>query len=93
MAFVMVPVTGKFSYQDGTPAAGQVEFTLTAAIHDSASDEIRTPHRTTVQLDAAGAFATSLTSTQSAGIEPAGVTYTVVERIAGSPVRTYSIAI
>lgn len=94
MAFVMVPVTGRFRQPDGvTPAAGVVEFILTAAIQDADSNEIRVPTSVLATLDAAGSFSVLLTSTQPAGVQPRGVTYTVIERIVGAPLRVYQIAI
>lgn len=93
MAFVMIPVTGTFKLPTGLAAAGTVEFQLSTAIHDSATDQIRVPVPVLATLDANGSFAISLVSALSAGIQPEGVTYAVIERIAGAPLRVYHISI
>lgn len=93
MAFQQVTVTGTYKRQDGSAAAGTVEFILSATLQDSATNEIRVPVPVTVNLDANGSFSTSLVSALTAGIQPTGATYRVTERIIGATPRSYSISI
>lgn len=93
MAFEMVPVTATYKRQDGSAAAGTVQFTLSTTLQDSTTDEIRVPVPVVATLDENGSISVSLVSTLTAGIEPAGATYSVLERITGAPLRTYNISI
>lgn len=93
MAFEQVTVTGTYVRADGEAAAGTVEFVLSSALQDAATDEIRPPVPMTATLDEAGAISISLVSTLTEGIEPQGATYRVTERIVGAPARTYNIAV
>ena len=93
MPFVLVPVTGRYLRQDGTPAAGTVTFVLSDQLQDPVANEFRAPVPVTATLDGTGAFATSLTASQSTGITPTGATYRVTERISGASLRTYSIVL
>ena len=93
MAFEQVTVTGTYIRQDGEPASGTVQFTLSTTLQDAATDEIRPPVPVTATLDEDGAISVSLVSTLTEGIEPQGATYRVTARIVGAPPRSYNLAV
>lgn len=93
MALSQVTVTGRFLLPSGAAAAGQVTFTPSAAMQDTAGDTIVPAISTSATLSATGQFSVNLAATDSAGLIPTGITYHVIEQIAGASVRSYSIAL
>lgn len=91
MAFTLVTVTCTYQYQDETPASGTVSFTLSVPVANSGL--LLSGREQTVTLDASGKISLVLPANDDPGTIPAGSSYLVKERIAGSPVRVYSIVI
>lgn len=75
----------------GTPGQGTVTFTPSPAVITFPTENVIVSGTESVTLDATGAFEISLICTDTAGQNPDGWTYTVVERIIGTTSRTYQI--
>lgn len=73
-----VTIRGKITNVVGTPARGQVQFTMPAALRDPADQVILTPTVFRTELDAEGAFEIELPATDSPGVFPTGWSYLVV---------------
>lgn len=94
MSFTKVIVTGTYLRPDGaTPCTGTVEFTPSSVMQDSSTNEIIEPARAFIDLDAQGSISIALVATDDATTSPTGVTYRVIERITGAPLRVYSIVV
>lgn len=91
MAATVVTVTGQFDNEDGTAAAGTIQFQLSAPITNGGVTTYPVP--VTVTLNASGAFSVPLPANDDAGTLPAGTTYTVIERITSASNREYTIVV
>ncbi|MFD7918919.1 phage tail protein [Streptomyces sp. NPDC059740] len=88
-----VRVTAHYLALDGSPLAGQVVFQPPSLLTHSAAD-LFVGGPTAVPLDAEGRLEVELPATDADGWNPAGWTYTVTERLAGTArPRTYQIAL
>lgn len=90
MPFTRITVQEQYETPTGGPAAGSVEFTPVDQMHNG-SLVISAPVADT--LDASGNLSIDLAATTDPATTPVGVTYRVVERILGQPVRTYYVAV
>lgn len=86
-----VPVTGRYVYLDGTPAAGSIRFTGKVVAVSDATDTIIVPTTVVAELDLSGAFSVDLPATDDPDILPGGWTYTVKENLTGGGGRSYDI--
>lgn len=86
-------LTGTYLHQDGTPAIGQVTFTLSEIIFDSFSNQIVMPVPITVVLDDNGQFSFSIIANNDPITMPQGSDYVVTEELVGVAPRTYTITV
>jgi len=98
MAFTPITVTGKYLLPGGSACSGSVTFVLTAPMNDSADGQIRQPIPLACTLDATGSLvdpvtgvAPVLAANDDSTTAPTGVGYRVEERIAGAPMRLFTI--
>lgn len=84
---------GPYLKPDGTICTGNVTFQLSARLQDTVSGEFREPNQMVATLDATGAFDIDLVATDDANVQPANVVYHVVERIVGTGLNVYDIAV
>ncbi|MYR43075.1 SGNH/GDSL hydrolase family protein [Streptomyces sp. SID5910] len=87
-----VVVTGRYIRPDGSPLTGTVVFEPPARLTFPNADTI-SAGAATVALDAEGAFVVTLIATDVPGMQPEEWTYTVTERMARAPERSYAIAL
>lgn len=87
-----VVVSGRYIRPDGTPLTGTIAFEPPARLTFPDADTI-SAGAATVALDDTGAFAVALIATDVPGMQPKGWTYTVTERMARAPERTYAIVL
>jgi hypothetical protein len=90
VAFTYVTVFETYDTALGTPASGSVEFTPIDQMHNGAAI-VSAPVSGT--LDNAGGLSIRVAATTDPATTPVGVTYRVVEKILGQPVRTYYKAV
>ena len=86
MAFTSASVTHIFENADGTPASGQVEFTLTQRIANSGTSIA--PNSVVYALSSSGALAAVLTSNVDSATVPQTSQWRVDIRILGSSLET-----
>lgn len=91
MAFSYCVVSHTFTNANGTPASGNIDFTLSGRMTQPA-DTIM-PGAITIALNAEGAFSQSLASNQDSATVPQDTTWRVDIRIMGSPIETYNIVV
>lgn len=91
MSFTSITVTAHFENEDGTAAAGTVQFQLSSVIANA--DVVIEPVPLTVTLNATGKLSVPLKANDDAGTIPEGSTYTVVERVTSTSNREYSIVV
>lgn len=90
MAFTFVTVTATYETATGLPATGSVEFTPVDQMHNGLA-VISSPIPAT--LDSGGVMAVRLAATTDPATTPVGVTYKVVEKLGGQPLRTYYVSV
>lgn len=90
MAFTYVTVTATYETADDVAAAGRVEFTPVDQMRNGLTVVSTTVSET---LDASGGLSIRLAATTDPATIPVGVTYRVVERIVGQPIRTYYVSV
>jgi len=86
-----VTVSGTYVDIQGTPIAGQVNFTPRAILTDASYDQIVIAKTVSVTLDSNGSFSTTLPVTDDTSLSPYNFTYLVEEAFSGG--RLYDIAI
>lgn len=87
-----VVVTGRYIRPDGSPLTGTVTFEPPPRLTFPDADTI-SAGAATVALDGDGAFLVTLIATDVPGMQPEDWTYTVTERMARAPERTYHVAL
>src|SRR5690606_31918040 len=87
-----VVLTGRYIRPDGTPLSGTVTFEPPAHLTIPDADIISIG-AATATLDDTGSFRISLIATDDPGTQPAGWTYTVIERLRQANGRTFPIAL
>lgn len=96
MAFTIVTVTATYKDEQGNLAAGTVSFLATSIMENAGELRVPTLINCTLVNGALklidGVTAVTLPATDDAGTSPAGVTYWVTERIAGT-YRTWLLAV
>lgn len=91
MSFTSITVSGTFQNEDGTAAAGTLQFQLSAPMVNA--DLVIEPVPVTVTLNSQGKFSLPLKANDDPTTTPQGTTYTVIERITSSSNREYSIVV
>jgi hypothetical protein len=86
-----ITVTGKYLDFTGSAIAGQVKFTLSQVLINSAADTIIIPSTVTADLDANGAFSAVVPITNDPDISPAAFTYGFEEAFIGGASYTISL--
>lgn len=91
MAATIVTVTGTYQNEDGTAAAGTIQFQLTEPITNAGTTVWPVP--TTVTLNSSGAFSVPLPANDDAGTIPDGSQYVVIERVTSASNREYTVTV
>lgn len=91
MTATVITVTGQFQNQDGTAAAGTLQFQLTAPISNGGVTVYPVP--ISVTLNGSGTFSVPLPANDDTATTPAGSMYTVIERITSTSNREYTIVV
>ncbi len=91
MAATSVTVTGTFQNEDGTAAAGTLQFQLSAPIANSGI--VTEPVPLTVTLNSSGSFSVPLKANNDPATVPEGTSYTVLERVTSTSNREYSVVV
>ena len=89
MAFTRITVQEQYETPTGGPASGTVEFTPVDQMHNG-SLVVSSPVADTLE---GGVLSINLAATTDPATTPPGVTYRVIERILGQPVRTYYLSL
>src|SRR5690242_11438888 len=90
--FTPILVTQPYTYADGTPAAGQVDFLLTAPLRNSVTGA-RVPVAPITAPLVAGALAVILWANTDATTIPTDSAYRVIERLSGQDTRHYTVVV
>ena len=90
--FTAILVTQPYTYADGTPAAGQVDFLLTAPMRNSTTGA-RVPAKPITAPLVAGALAVTLWANTDPTTIPVSAAYRVIERLAGQDARRYTVVV
>lgn len=87
-----VTLTGRYIHPDGSAFAGSLDITMPNIVTIGGADTIA-GGTIRVTLDVQGAFSVVLIATDNAATLPLTWTYRILERLEGSPIRAYSIAL
>lgn len=91
MSFTVVTVTASYQNEDGTPAAGTVQFQLTEPISNGGTISYHTP--LTVTLNASGQLSVPLVANDDTDTTPQGSQYVVIERVTSASNREYTVSV
>jgi hypothetical protein len=86
-----ITVTGKYLDFTGSPIAGQVKFTLSQVLIDSAADTIIIPSTVTADLNSSGAFSAVVPITNDPDISPSAFSYLFEEAFIGGSSYTITL--
>lgn len=89
--FTEVTVTGTFTGESGSPAAGSLTFTLTQPMTNG--DVVVPPKPLTVTLNEHGSFSVILFANDDEATVPQGAQYGVTEQVTGAQPRDYCILV
>lgn len=91
MSFTVITVTRTYQNEDGTAAAGTVQFQLNQPIANGGVTRYHTP--LTVTLNASGALSVPLVANDDTGTTPQGSFYIVIERVTSASNREYTVVV
>lgn len=91
MSFSTATITHTYENADGTPASGQVKFTLTRAITNGSITIV--PASITAALSSSGVLSQALTANNDSGTFPTDSQWQVYVEILGAKVEEYTILV